>query len=523
MLNNLRKTADTLVMKIILAIIALAFIGWTVTGALQTTNNFDLVTFSDAKNISQEDFLREKAEQIRAIQKQFGTNLSEEQIKQLNIDNQIINKLITIRMLSYLVQYYDLDLTDETVAQLLKASPNFQNEQGVFDISLFKNFLKASYIQEQDYLSDTKERALKNTMISIFLEAFKAPSVMVKNIVDYMAETRNVEIVEIDLKKQFKDLVFPSPTINQLEEFYHKNNELFELPEKRSLSYIKISNKILQKQIQNTEEDLLDFYKNNKEEFASKKFSEVRKQIDELLQASKMEKITIQLAKNLEDYVAAGLSLIEIAKEYEEPVQHVDYISYKDLANSKLVLSQNIDEIFHLTEGELSYPIELANKEEFILVQIDYISPSKVQEFSIVREQVQKLWNEQYLRDVNLEKMKTIAIKYQPNKNKEFAEIIARKARSFSRAEIKTNQQLPVELVSIIFQTKVGLNTPVFQLKDKAYFAHIKSIKTDQRQSQDIQKQNQENIATAIKNNVIDELIAYAMQKNKIKITFPKS
>ena len=44
-------------------------------------------------------------------------------------DNFIIKKLVNDNILNYLVHYYDLDLTDNTVAQLVKDSPHFKRIQ----------------------------------------------------------------------------------------------------------------------------------------------------------------------------------------------------------------------------------------------------------------------------------------------------------------------------------------------------------------------------------------------------------
>ncbi|MCC8371667.1 MAG: SurA N-terminal domain-containing protein [Rickettsia endosymbiont of Pseudomimeciton antennatum] len=517
MLNNIRNTADSFVMRVLLGMIAFAFVGWGIKDVLQTSNNFDLITFSDAKNISQEDFLKEKAEQIRVIQRQTGTNLSEEDIKQLNIDNFIIKKLINNRIINYLVHYYNLDLTDDTVIQLIKESPNFKNEQGLFDVELFKAFLKNSYISEEDYLSDIKEHNLKNMLIGIFIESFHTPKIMVNNFIDYMAETREIDLVQIDLKHRSKDLSIPPPTTAQLEDLYKNNLALFEIPEKRSLSYVKISNETLSKQIHNSDDELLSFYHDNKEEFANKNFSEVKKQVNELLQQQKTEELKLLLIKNLEDDVAAGSSLTEIAGKYELPIQNLESVSYKDLAINKIDIAQNADSIFDLAEGELSYPIELTDKGAFILVEIKSIQPSKVPEFPAIKEQVQKLWNEQYLRELNLKTIETIAKEYTPAKNKEFLKVITSQSTAFSRSEIHNNQQLPTELLSAIFQTNIGSNTPVFQSKDKAYFAYIKSKKIDKKKRQEIQKKNEKDIASAIQNNVIDELISYAIKKNNMK------
>ena len=493
MLNNIRKTAHTLLMRILLGMIAFAFIGWGIKDALLSTNNYDLVTFSDTETITEEDFLKSKAQQIRNIQKQTGLHLTEQELASLNINKLALGHLVNNRMIAYLTNYYDLDLNDDFVIKLLQDTPDFKNEHGLFDVTLFENFIKHSYVNEAEYLSDVKEAALKSTLISIFLESFKTPQIMINNIVDYMAEARDVDIIEIDLTKRPKGLIIPTPTTEQLEELYKSNQESFALPERRSLSYIKVSSDILQKQL----------HDNN----------------NELSQTEKLEQFFFTLVKNLEDEVAAGSSLVEIANKYELPIQNIDNINYTELSGNNTVLSSNAETIFELEEKELSYPIELPDNKTFVLVEVKSVQPKKVPELSSIVDQVRNLWNENYVRNINIKTMEQVAKEYKiTNNNKAFTEVKIDNNISLLRSEAQNNKVLPPELISSIFQTNVGSNTPVFQQKNNAYFAHIRLKRIDKKQNKEILQNNIEDISTAIKNNVIDELIIYAVKKNKMKI-----
>lgn len=490
MLNNIRKTAHTLLMRILLGMIAFAFIGWGIKDALLSTNNYDLVTFSEAETITEEDFLKAKAQQIRNIQKQTGLNLTEQELTRLNINKLALGHLVNNRMIAYLTTYYNLDLNDDFVIKLLQDAPDFKNKHGLFDVTLFENFIKHSYVTEAEYLSDVKKAALKSSLISIFLESFKTPQIMLKNITDYMSGARDVDLVEIDLAKRPKDIIIPSPTNDQLEEIYRNNEQSFALPERRSLSYIKVSRDILQKQL----------HDNN----------------NELSKTEKLEQFFFTLIKNLEDEVAAGSSLVEIANKYELPIQNIDNINYTELSHNR-ELSPSVDTIFELGKKELSYPIELLDSNTFVLVEVKAIQSKKIPELSSIADQVRNLWNENYVQNVNLKTIEQVAKEYKTT-NKAFTGVKVDNNASFLISDIQNNKTLPPELISSIFQTNVGFNTPVFQQKNKAYFAHIKMKRIDKKQNKEILQNNIGDISTAIKNNVIDELIIYAVKKNKMKI-----
>lgn len=528
MLNQIRKASDKFIMRLILAMIAFAFVGWGIKDVLQTTNDFDLVTFSDAENITETDFLKEKAAEINNIQKQTNSTLSEEEIKQLNINDIVMKRLVNNSILKYLVSYYSLDLSDDTVIQLLKESPVFKNEQGMFDIKIFKAAFKNSYNNEEEYLLSIKEKALINIAVNSFLLPFQAPKIMVKNIIDYMSETREIELVEMNLQTIPKNITIPSPTDQQIQDFYKNNQGLFEVAEKRSFSYIKISNQFLQKKVTITKDELIEFYNENREDFANQNFAKAEPEIKNLLKQQKLEELTSEFTKSLEDNVAAGLSLTEIAEKYDIAIQQMDNVTYEDLIKTNI--AESSESVFELTEDELSYPIEITNKDPeenaVILVQLKSIQPTKIEDLKLVTEKVTKLWLEKYLADFNRQVIENIAKDYNPDQKnvKEYlaSGIIVNPVISFTRADISQNNQntvVPIELLMSIFQAKIGTNSPVFQMADKVFFAHIKSKKIDSKKGNKITQDSTEDIANTIRNCVVEELIGYLAKQNNMQVS----
>ncbi|XVN41785.1 MAG: SurA N-terminal domain-containing protein [Rickettsia endosymbiont of Argas persicus] len=516
MLNNIRKTADSFIMRVLFAIIAFAFVGFGIKDVLNGRGGKNVVTFSHAKNISQEDFLRAKSLEINAISKQIGTSLTEEEIAQLNIDNRILKRLIYDNMLDYLVSYYDFDLSDDMVKTLIKESPVFKNEQGVFNIQIFKTYFRNSYLDEEKYLVNFKEKALKNVFISTFLDSFYVPKSMTDNIVNYMAEKRNIELVQINLQNKPKNLKIPAASDEELKSFYQNNKSSFEIPEKRSFSYIKVTTENLQQKIQITKEELLEFYNENKEKFGGQSFKEVEKQLYELLQNQKIDALNMEFAKNLEDETAAGSSLVEIAEKYKLPIHNVNNISYAELIEDKII-AENADSIFELNEGELSYPIEAEDKSYLILVELKSIQPATIPEFDSIKEQVSSAWVKQYLADLNLKIIKNLAKEYKLEKENNLTGVkISNK--SYIRSEMENDQTLTPEILLSIFNTKIGNNTPVFRVGDEVYFAHIKSIERDELTAKNIKANSEKNIINTIKNSVIDELINYTIKQNDMKV-----
>jgi len=524
MLNNIRKGANSFLIRILLAMIAFAFVGWGIKDVLLARNNLDVVSFKSAKNITENDFLRAKSEEITMYQKQTGTNLSEEDIKQLGIEKVVLQRLINDSILNDIANYYNLDLSEICVISFVKQSQIFKNEKGEFDLSIFKSMFRNSYLNEAAYLQNYKEKLLKNTVLSTFLEAFVTPKSMVTNIASFMAERRYADLLQVDLDTLQQNTEIQAITPEQVEEFYKNHKELFTRQEMRNLSYIKADAALVTKKIIITEQDILDFYEENKEEYENKSFNKIKNQLIMAFKQQKADELMIEFAKNLEDDVAAGLALKEIAEKYEVELVELKNITYEKAIDKDSIINIAADAIFEMTEGEMLYPVELQDKSGLILVELSTIVPAKLEEFNAVKDKAQSLLKDKMIAQANMKKFQDLASNYKNNKltTKELnAQGIKVDSKfSMSRAQLEEETKLPQRLLTSLFQLKKGESTPVLRLGNKAYFAHIKDINTDKDKLKNIQKSAGESISANIKNSILEELVFYFIKKNNMKVNF---
>ena len=238
MLIKFRKSADNIFVKILLGLIALSFVGIGASSFLSGNKSGDIVTFSKTESIPVETFLAIKAKEIEILQRENNINLTEEQIKALDLDNQIITSLINESMISYLAKIYDLDISDETVIGFVKTTPYFKNKNGNFDLKLFKAAFHNSQRMEDEYLENLKKSLIKNSLLDIFMQTFQPPKVMINNMVNYMSETKYFDVVSIDLANKKNVALVVKPDNKELEDFYKNNENDFVLPELRSFDYI---------------------------------------------------------------------------------------------------------------------------------------------------------------------------------------------------------------------------------------------------------------------------------------------
>lgn len=523
MLIKFRKSADNIFVKIFLGLIALSFAGIGASSFLSGNKSGDIVTFSKTESIPVETFLAVKAKEIEVLQRENNINLTEEQIKALNLDQQIITSLINESMISYLAKIYDLEISDETVINFVKKIPYFKNKNGNFDLKLFKAAFHNSQRMEDEYLENLKKSLIKNSLLDIFMQSFQPPKIMINNMINYMAETKYFDIVSIDLANKKNVTSVEKPDSKELEDFYKNNESNFVLPELRSFDYITIDKDFFLKKLDLGEKETHAYYEANKNEFGNKPYSAVKEEIQEILQTTKLEDLITQFSKSLEEEVASGTTLKEIAAKHSIKVSNTKPISKDALVeDSNLNISEIADSVFEMLEGEVSYPLELSNQNKIVLVELVKITPSRKQEFEEVKDQISSILQAKAIAGENIKILEQLQKDYQEKKvNLELLKnkgIVVESNKSMTRADFGMKEQMNPELTYLIFKTEKGQITSLVKDGNKAYFAFIKDNKIDLNKARKIREKSLIQIQNTIKEGIMQELIGYLAEQNDVKV-----
>lgn len=523
MLERIRRSADNIFIKIFLGLIALSFVVAGGNFLLAAGTGGDLVKFSRVKSISMEDFQVAKAREIDILQRQNGISLTEENIAELNLDNSVLRRLINESMINYLASYYDFDVSDDLVINIIKNSPFFKNEKGEFDINIFKSAFGNSQRKEDEYLGEMKGDLIKRAVFDVFMESFIPGKFMIDNMVNYMAEKRVVDLLSMDLSYKPKGYKSEELTMEQLESFYSQNQEMFTVPELRSFDYIKVDSKFLASKLKVSEPELKKFFEENRSEFTEKDYQKARKQVREFFVNEKLEVLTSELARNFEEDIASGLTLQEIAQKYQIKISSAKDLSMKDMnASSQQELIELSDSVFEMIEGEVSYPIEIAGKHKILLVNLKSILQSRQMPFVEVQKDIKELLDKRMLAIFNIKQLEDVVKNYNP-KNANSEKLKAKGInlivnRSFVRDELPDQNKLPGELLQSIFN--VDKNKPTLLVEDnkKVYVAYLKDIGRNQSKVTSIKADSSERFGVVIKEGLFQELLIYLMKQNKMKI-----
>lgn len=518
MLRQIRSAADNVIFRIVLGVLVVAFGFWGVDDVLNSRNNLDVVTFNNADAISEAEFLRAKSKEISQIQQSQGVNLSEEQIKQYGINEMVIDKLISGRLIDQLVKAYDLDIGDKSLANFIKQLPYFKNKKDEFDLEAFKSYLRHSGITEEEYSAELKSKLLRNLLLGSFMRSSYLSQTSVQNMAIFWSEEREFDLVSIDLAST-KYVKVGEPTPQQLEEFYKDNLDSFTLPEKRDLSYVILDGASIAKGTKVSESEVKQFFDENKEEFGTKTFAKVKTDIEAMLKTRKSEELFADLAKNLDDEVAGGASLAEIAQKFNLKLLSLSNVTTESLVANKTI-GALVDNIFGMQSGEVSYPLELPDPKTLALVEIKKVTSATPLELDKIKSDVALQWKKSQYFDLNMKILQDFASQTKPENFKTEAAKLSLDATEvkLKRSELETNNKFPPEMLIRIFSMPPGLISSLFSNEDKAFIALVRKAKHNNEAAKLIIKNSGERISEQLRNGLIQEIMTSLKNKEDVKI-----
>ncbi|WP_109234502.1 SurA N-terminal domain-containing protein [Orientia tsutsugamushi] len=517
MLNKLRTASHSIAFKILILILILASVFWSIGTMFHSNNNSsDIVTFTKAKNITKSEFMQA----LKLAMHQIPQNSDQNLLTQNNIRELVLSNLISTHVLEQLAHEYNLTLSTAAVFKFIQNSKAFNNNQN-FDINIFRNILKNLHISEPQYFDQAAKQQLSEILLCQFINNNYVPSILTKNIINLSAETRNIQLVSIDLQNEQLQSTLDSPSSEQLQEFYNNNQSKFEKPEQRHISYIVLDNNYFKNKVIVDNKSLEEFYRTHSDQFSEKNsFTKNIAEVREKYVNHQVDKLFNDTITLLEDEVASGSNSSEIAKMLNVKLLTLNNVTKQKLANNK-ILSNVADAIFALEEHETSYPLDVSSK-MLIIVSIQKIIPTAVEKFDNVLNQVQEEWKKNTIRERNIELLN----KFQQTTNADNFIADAKKYKLTVKPNVIVTRlnnntvELPKEFVEQLLTLKKRevSNVYISTSNQHAYVALISAITTDRDLTTKFLSLT-EDIKGSFKNLIYHELVTYLynLYKGEVK------
>ncbi len=270
MLNLVRKHANSWLIKTLLWLLVVAFVGtifysWGMggrydgrSGVLGTVNGI---------NINLNEYDQSFNNLVNFYRDQFQNQFSEEMIEKLDLKNSALEALITKKLLLLEAEKQNIQVSDEELADEIKTNPNFQKDDK-FSRSLYEAFLSYNRMSARDFETNQREFLLMNKVETFIKGNIHVSDSEVQE--ELKKSNHKVKIAYTQFSKDyFQSQV--EPTGEQLEKYFEAHKKDFETPAKIKVQFAKLVPKDVLGEIKIYDEDISDYYKRNEVKYLIKK------------------------------------------------------------------------------------------------------------------------------------------------------------------------------------------------------------------------------------------------------------
>ncbi|QBH96026.1 peptidylprolyl isomerase [Limnobaculum zhutongyuii] len=264
MMDNLRAASNSVVLKVILALIMLSFV-LTGVGSYLVGGSNSYVAEVNGQEIDRARFEQSVMNERARLQQQLGEQFSqlagnEAYVKQMR--QQVLNRMINDLLLDQYAAKIGMAIGDDQVKVSIQTSPEFATD-GKFDNSKYRDLLNRFQIAPEQYAEMTRKQLLSQQLLAAFAGTNFSLPAETESVVALIQQQRDIRVASIDMKAlEAKPEV--TPTAEQVKAFYDQNKSRFTAPEMARVKYIEVDAAKLTDDIKVSDQEVADFYAKNK-------------------------------------------------------------------------------------------------------------------------------------------------------------------------------------------------------------------------------------------------------------------
>jgi peptidyl-prolyl cis-trans isomerase D len=361
MLKFFRKHARGWFMVTIMFVIIIVFVLYF--GSNRGKESSSAIAIVDGRIISEGEFRDEHAKLLDMAKAKYGSALTPEVIKKMNLKQMAYDDLINRQIIIVKAADLKVRISDEELRSKIVSTPALQTD-GVFDDRKYQQMLRYNKSSAEDFETMQKIDLMANKIESLVREGIKISDKEILDVYTMQNQQINLNYLQIS-GKDIKKTVVPTPA--DLESHLKANSNLFRIPEQVKVKYISFSSASYASSPV-TDSEVLDYYKRNQDKFKTKEgkqlaFADVQNAISQEMKKARGMQDAYKAAKkahdaiyqedNFDDYCAKNKLDIHSFDFFPLNSPPREFATIKDLATTLADLGKN--DISKVLAGDSNY------------------------------------------------------------------------------------------------------------------------------------------------------------------------
>ena len=312
MLQSIRNRAQGWIAKILVTLIILTFAFWGIESLVPSKDQRTVVSVNKEK-ITQQDLLRAMERRRNYLMQEQGENFNSALLDEGLLQRVTLNELVNNALIKSKVEDLNLNFSSDQLNYTIVNTPEFQSD-GAFDSKKFDQLLMSlglTFEQFKTFLSqDMKNMQLRN---AISASNFTTVNEMNKLETLYN-QTRKIALIELDSEAITKDITV---TDEQIKQYYEDNKEQFKSTEQVKVNYLLLDREKIKNSVEVTDKEIEELYQT--------RIAEIKNQTNRSSKISviifdheKDGKTAVQRAENVYQLLNDGGDFASLAKQYSD-------------------------------------------------------------------------------------------------------------------------------------------------------------------------------------------------------------
>lgn len=217
------------------------------------------------KEISVNDYARAMRVQADQLSKQFGTQLTMDQVRAFGLDQQVLQSLVSGAALDNEADRIGLSVGNEVLKSQLSTNQAFQGVSGAFDAQTYRDVLQRNNLTESEYENGLRSDMARSLLQGAVTGGVVTPQPLTDTVFAWIGEKRGFTLLR--LTEAGLPSPLPAPTEAEVKAWYDAHLADYTRPEAKRLTYAALLPKDIAGKITVSDDDLKKAYEAKKDDY----------------------------------------------------------------------------------------------------------------------------------------------------------------------------------------------------------------------------------------------------------------
>ena len=348
------------------------FVGLIGFGTGNLSGNIKTIGKIGETEITVNQYVRALQTELRNTSQQFGQQLTLQQLQAFGIQQQVLARLVTDKLLENEASKLSLSVDDKTVRDNIVSLNVFKGPDGNFNQAAYNFALENAGYTSTEFEEEIRAETARNILSQSILSGNITNKLQAELLASFLLEERsfNIQI----LKPENISFTVKDPSDEQLESFLEINVDDYTVPESKAITYAVLQPEMLIDIVESDDSILEKIYDEKKQEY-----NKPEQRTVERLSFSNMDEansVMAEMTKSLTDFD----KLLLDRNLSDEDVLYGTFTEEQLLEGKKQVFAGNVGEVVGPVETDLGP----------VIFRIREIIPAKTTSFEEVKPELDK-------------------------------------------------------------------------------------------------------------------------------------